>query len=219
MIEVLALITALGLPQDPVVEGVVRSDDGQPIAYAQIRVVGDSLADWTDDAGRYRLRGLARGSWHVQVVHPGHDSLDLDVFVPGDRPVRLDITLDAHPSPSEDPLFDFQPIQIEYTLPAVLNSEEVSRLIQERYPPELTALGIEGETVLQMWLDERGQVVRSILSSSSGIAALDSIVLELAHRMRFRPAKSGDQGVRVIVRVPVSFTVPDSVRDGMGDGG
>lgn len=218
MIAAVALTAALALPQAPAVEGVVRSTDGEPIAYAQVRVVDDSTADWTDDAGRYELDGLSRGSWHVQIVHPRHDSLDLDVFVPGDRPVHLDITLDARPRPTEEPLSDFQPFQIEYTLPAVLNSEEISRLIQDRYPADLVALGIEGEVVLLVWLDERGQVVRSTLSSSSGLTALDSIVLEVSDRMRFRPAKSGTHGVRVIVRVPVSFTVPDSVEDGSDDG-
>lgn len=209
MIAVLALTAAVGMAQAPAVEGVVRSTDGEPIPYAQVRVVDDSTADWTDDAGHYVLDGLPRGSWHVQVVHPRHDSLDLDVFVPGNRSVRLDITLAARPLATKEPLFDFQPFQVEYTLPVLLNPHEVSRLIQERY----STLGIEGEVVLMVWLDERGQVVRSTLSSSSGVTALDSIVLDISDRMRFRPARSGDYGVRVIVRVPVSFTIPDLVED------
>lgn len=204
------LVAALGALQAPAVEGVVRSADGQPIAYAQVRVVGDSVADWTDDRGRYRLPDLGRGSWALRVVHAGHDTLDVEVYVPGDRPLRLDMTLTPRAAPTEEPLSDFRPIQVEYTLPAVLNTERVARLIRERYPPELMARRIGGETVLRMWLDERGQVVRSILSSSSGSAVLDSIALELSDRMRFRPARSGNQGVRVIVRVPVFFTVPDS---------
>ncbi len=31
--------------------------------------------------------------------------------------------------------------------------------------------------------------------------------------MRFRPAKNRDDPVRVIVRIPVSFTVPDSATE------
>ncbi|NIP82956.1 MAG: TonB family protein [Gemmatimonadetes bacterium] len=191
---------------------MTSSDDGRPIPYAQVRVMGDSISDWTDDAGAYRLEGLTRGPWRIRVVHPGHDSLDLRVVVPGDRAVRLDVTLAARPGPSVDALSDFEPFQVAYTLPALLNPAEVSHMIQQQYPAELAARGIGGEAVLRLWLDERGRVVRSLLSASSGQAALDSIALSISEQMRFRPAKNRDQMVRVIVRIPVLFTVPDSVR-------
>lgn len=213
-----ALLAVAGLIQAPAVEGVVRSAaDGQPLSYAQVKVVGDSVADWTDADGRYRLEGLDRGHWRVRASHAGHDSLDLGVFVPGDRPVRIDITLDARPTAAaQEALADFEPFRVEYTLPALLNTEEMARLIQEQYPPELTEAGVSGEVVLRLWLDERGRVVRGVLSSSSGAAVLDSIALEVSDRMRFRPAKNRGQAVRVIVRIPVFFTIPDSVASGGG---
>ncbi len=205
------LAAAVGF-QGPAVEGVVRSSTGQPIPYAQVRVVDDSVSDWTDAQGQYRLQGLTRGRWHVRVVHPGHEPLDVEVVVAGDRAIHLDVTLAARPGPTPEPLADFEPFRVAYTLPALLNSEEVALLVQQRYPDDLARLGIGGEAVLRLWLDERGQVVRSQLSSSSGAAALDSIALEISDRMRFRPAKNRDDAVRVIVRIPVFFTVPDSVR-------
>lgn len=218
----MAIVAALAMAavwvQGPVVEGVVRSSTGGPIAYAQVRVVDDSVSDWTDDQGHYRLQGLTRGQWRVRVVHPGHEPLDVQVFIPGDRTIHLDVTLNARPGPAPEPLSDFEPFRVAYTLPALLNSDEVARIIQERYPVDLARLGIGGETVLRLWLDERGQVVRSVLSSSSGAAALDSIALNVSERMRFRPAKNRDQAVRVIVQIPVVFTVPDSIRAPSGAG-
>lgn len=53
--------------------------------------------------------------------------------------------------------------------------------------------------------------MKSLVSSSSGHAALDSLALAVSDSMRFRPARSGDDSVRVIVRIPVLFTVPDTV--------
>lgn len=218
----MAIVAALAMAavwvQGPVVEGVVRSSTGGPIAYAQVRVVDDSVSDWTDDQGHYRLQGLTRGQWRIRVVHPGHEPLDVQVFIPGDRTIHLDVTLNARPGPAPEPLSDFEPFRVAYTLPALLNSDEVARIIQERYPVDLARLGIGGETVLRLWLDERGQVVRSVLSSSSGAAALDSIALDVSERMRFRPAKNRDQAVRVIVQIPVVFTVPDSIRAPSGAG-
>lgn len=201
-------------------EGVVRSSEtGEPIPYAQVRVMGDSLRDWTDANGRYRLEGLERGDWTIRVMHPGHDSVDLGVIVPGDRDVRLDVTLRALSGPVVDALADFEPFQVTYTLPALLNTDEVADMIQRRYPVELARRGAGGETVLSLWLDERGSVVRSVLTSSSGHSALDAIAMEVSDSMRFRPARNRDFAVRVIVRIPVLFTVPDSVRDPAPGGG
>lgn len=221
---VMLCASALLLPQgQPAVQGIVRtSDGGRPLPYAHVLVVGDTISDWTDDRGVYHLEGLRRGEWRVRVVHPGHDSLDLDLYVPGDRAVHLDITLRAHPGPAVDALADFEPFRVEYTLPALVNGREVSALMRRLYPPALRRDGLGGEAVLRLWLDERGQVVRSRISSSSGQPTLDSIALTVSDRMRFRPARSGPGGVRVIVRMPVIFTVPvledgeEDVRSGGG---
>ena len=218
-----ALIAALALlqgpAQGPVVEGVVRSSvGGEPIAYARVQIMNDTAHDWTNAAGEYRLEGLQPGRWRLRIAHTAHDSLDLEVMVPGDRPLRLDILLEARPAPAPAPLHDFEPFQVEYTLPSLLNTDEVRQQIAERYPPDLVKRRVGGEAVLRIWLDERGQVVRTLVDMSSGIPRLDSIAVVVSDRMRFRPAKSRDQPVRVIVQVPVTFTVPDSAASVEGVG-
>lgn len=198
-----------------VVEGVIRSSaTNRPLPYAHVQVAGDTLADWTDEGGVYRLAGLPKGEWQLRVVHTGHDSLDVTVFVPGDRSVRLDVTLSALPGPPVDALADFEPFRVEFTLPALLNPLEVSALMQRLYPPELTVQGVGGEAALQIWLDERGRVVRTTVSQSSGHPALDSVALVVSERMRFRPARNRQDAVRVIVLIPVLFTVPGTVSEG-----
>lgn len=205
------LAVGLALQAGGGVEGVVLSTDGgRPIAYAHIHVVGDSVSDWTDARGVYRLEGLPRGRWRVRVAHQAHDTLDLDVFVPGDRDVSLDITLEARPGPAPEPLADFEPFQVQYTLPALLNSDEITRIIQQHYPEDLLERRQGGESVLLLWLDEQGQVVRGVLSSSSGQPSLDSMALHVSESMRFRPAKNGENRVRIMVRIPVLFQVPEA---------
>ena len=191
------------------VHGFVRSSDGaRPVAYANIEVVGRGISAWTDASGRYALDGLPEGRWRIRVVHVNHDPLQLEVVVPDGRALSLDLTLHARPGSMVDALQDFEPFQVEYTLPALLNGDEVSALIQGQYPAELQEARAGGETILRLWLDERGQVVRSLVSRSSGHPALDSLAERVAGRMRFRPAKNRDQAVRVIVQIPVYFTVP-----------
>jgi TonB family protein len=193
------------------VQGTVTTSDGdRPLAYARVDVVGEPVSDWTDERGSYRLVGLPRGEWRVRVAHPGHDSLELAVFVPEDRPVLLDITLRAHPGPAVDGLADFEPFEVQYTLPALLNGSEVTDLLRHLYPPDLARARVGGETVMMIWLDEAGQVVRSEVAASSGHPSLDSIALTVSDSMRFRPARNQERPVRVYVRIPVVFTVPDS---------
>lgn len=191
------------------VHGVVRSSDGgRPVAYANVEVAGQGLAAWTDAGGVYRLDALPEGRWRVRVVHPNHDPLSFEVFVAAGRSLALDVVLQAKPGPAVDALADFAPFRVEYTLPALLNGDEVSALIAARYPAHLLELGAAGEAVLRLWLDERGQVVRGIVASSSGYPGLDSIAVAVAARMRFRAAKNRGEAVRVIVQIPVVFTTP-----------
>ncbi|HUG41769.1 MAG TPA: TonB family protein [Longimicrobiales bacterium] len=208
---VLAAASPAGSPgtQPGTVHGVIRSAAGSsPVAYANVEVVGRGISAWTDAAGSYRLDSLPEGRWRIRVNHPNHDSLALEVFVPSDRGVALDLTLEPRPGPAVDALGDFEPFRVEYTLPALLNTEEMTRLIEGTYPPDLAEEGVGGETVLRLWLDERGQVVRTRVSRSSGHLALDSVAERVAGHMRFRPAKNRDEAVRVIVQIPVLFTVP-----------
>lgn len=208
---VLIAVPAALPAQDAGVEGVVRTSEGdRPLAYARVELVDGSVADWTDAQGRYHLHGLEPGEWEIQVVHPGHDSLGLALVVPGDRPVRLDITLQARPGPTVDALADFEPFQVEYTLPALRNAVDVATLMRQLYPPELARARIGGEAVLRLWLDEEGRVVRGLVVESSGQTALDSIAITVSENMRFRPARSGRDTVRVIVRIPIVFTVPET---------
>lgn len=198
------------------VHGVIRSSEGsRPVAYANIEVLGRAVSDWTDGGGEYRLEDLPEGRWRIRVVHPNHDSMTFEVFVPAGRELALDLTLQARPGPTVDALRDFEPFRVEYTLPALLNADEVSARIVGLYPPELAERRAGGEAVLQLWLDERGQVVRSELFHSSGHQALDSLAERVADRMRFRPAKNRDQAVRVIVKIPVLFTVPEVAPEGV----
>ena len=216
-VVVAALGCLQGPTRGPIVEGIVRSSAGEePIAYARVQVMNDTAHDWTNAEGEYRLEGLAPGRWRLRIVHTAHDSLDLEVLVPADRPLRLDILLEPRPAPAPAPLHDFEPFQVEYTLPSLLNTEEVRAQIAERYPPDLVQRGVGGDAVLRIWLDERGQVVRTLVDMSTGVPRLDSIAVLVSDRMRFRPAKSRDQPVRVIVQVPVTFTVPDSAAVGAG---
>jgi TonB family protein len=189
------------------VEGTVRSSAGHSLAFAHVQVLTDTVSGWSDEAGRYRLEGSAADRWVIRATHPGHRPFEETVALPAGGRVALDLTLEALPGPASEPLSDFQPFQVAYTLPALLNGDEVTAAIERRYPAHLEERRTEGAAVLQLWLDEQGRVARSALSRSSGERELDLLALSVSRDMRFRPAMNRDQPVRVIVLIPVRFNV------------
>lgn len=90
--------------------------------------------------------------------------------------------------------------------PELMNIRDVERALVRNYPPLLRDAGIGGTTVLWFFIDERGQVVRTTLHTSSGYQALDEAADKVAEIMRFSPAKNRDKIVQVWVEIPIVFT-------------
>jgi TonB family protein len=90
--------------------------------------------------------------------------------------------------------------------PELMNIRDVERALVRNYPPLLRDAGIGGTTTLWFFIDERGNVVRTQLHTSSGYAALDEAASKVADVMRFSPAKNRDKIVQVWVEIPIVFT-------------
>lgn len=74
------------------------------------------------------------------------------------------------------------------------------------YPLEMWDQGIEGETVLEVRVNELGEVDSVAVVETSGHDALDSAAAEGARAMRFDPGRRGGRDVPVWVRIPVQFS-------------
>ncbi len=104
--------------------------------------------------------------------------------------------------PSDKPSF------IPYDVaPRLKNSVEIQRLLQRNYPPQLREAKIEGTVVLWIYIDDRGNVVKSHVQRSSGYMAMDRVALECAKEMEFTPAKNRDKRTAVWVAQAISFEV------------
>lgn len=78
------------------------------------------------------------------------------------------------------------------------------------YPEELWDAGVEGETVLRLYVNEEGGVDTVRVERESGYAAFDSSALAGARDLRFNPARRGEAPVGVWVLLPVQFDLPQS---------
>lgn len=82
--------------------------------------------------------------------------------------------------------------------PATAASRQIARALL--YPPEAIARGLEGETVVMLFLDEAGNALAARIERSSGHAILDNAAVAAARQVRALP----DGAAREIV-LPVRF--------------
>jgi len=104
--------------------------------------------------------------------------------------------------PSDRPSF------IPYTVaPALRNKEEVLSYLTRAYPSILKRAGIGGAVVLWLYIDEQGQVQRSVVAESSGNDQLDRAAQEVAAKMQWNPAMNRDKRTAVWLSQAIDFSV------------
>jgi TonB family protein len=79
------------------------------------------------------------------------------------------------------------------------------------YPPALFDDGVEGSVVLQLFVDEEGEIVpdSSRIVEGSGYDALDSAALAGVSTMRFAPARRNGSPVATSFLQPIHFRLPE----------
>ncbi len=75
------------------------------------------------------------------------------------------------------------------------------------YPPDAFQRRQEGRVLLEVRVDERGDVASIRVSRSSGIDSLDRSALETVQRWKFLPARRGGRAVPFTVTVPIRFAI------------
>lgn len=78
------------------------------------------------------------------------------------------------------------------------------------YPEELWDAGVEGQTVLRLFVSDHGTVDTARLERTSGYAAFDSAALRGAADLRFEPARRGEEAAALWVLLPVDFSISDA---------
>jgi len=112
----------------------------------------------------------------------------------------------APPKTDVDP--SARPSFIPYTLAPVLqNKKEVLTFLQRVYPPMMKSAGVGGAVVLWLYIDERGQVQRTVVAESSGFEQLDAAAEKVASKMRWSPAMNRDKKTAVWLSQAIDFSV------------
>jgi TonB-dependent SusC/RagA subfamily outer membrane receptor len=93
----LAMLPAILAAQQrgTIIGRVIDRGTSQPIASAQITILGTRLGTLTDAQGRYRVAGVAPGSTQVRAQRVGYEAATQTVAVTGGSEVTADFSLNA----------------------------------------------------------------------------------------------------------------------------
>jgi TonB family protein len=136
----------------------------------------------------------AFGRHVVRMEADGREPVSVEIEVGRERPLKVvSVTLPL-PKPKGDKLRAGQFVRFG---PGVTPPQRVSGPMPV-YPPAAHERGVEGTPVVELWIDEKGNVIDVAIVESAG-AMLDGAVLEAVTSWRFSPATV--QGVPVSVRL------------------
>jgi periplasmic protein TonB len=93
------------------------------------------------------------------------------------------------------------------TPPRPTNVQQLGWLLEREYPSALRDAGIGGSVTAKLIIGEAGNVVHADISQRSGYPELDAATLRVVRALNFRPARIGNTPVRVVVELPVRWTI------------
>jgi protein TonB len=82
------------------------------------------------------------------------------------------------------------------------------------YPEEMWDAGVEGETVLRLYVAPGGGVDTIRVERTSGYAAFDTAAVAGARELQFDPARRGPDAIGAWVLLPVQFDLPTEAAEG-----
>lgn len=132
-----------------------------------------------------------------------------DEDLPEDETIDFtDLDLEAEPPPPPPPPSSFDeetPVFIPYDEPPTPIGGYAA--IQRRlvYPEIAKKAGVEGRVVIQALIDEKGNVVNTVVMQSLGPNGCDEAASVAIQSVKWKPAMQRDEAVKVWIAVPVDF--------------
>lgn len=93
--------------------------------------------------------------------------------------------------------------------PRLLNRQEVQETLLDLYPGGLEVMRVGGVVTLWLYIDTRGEVIRTVVREPSEFASFNRAAELVARTMRFRPARQAGNPVAVWVQQSIRFRTAD----------
>ncbi len=106
---VLLLFTALQVQAQAVIQGTLVGHDGQPLAYAHVRIVGNAMSFprtylrevAVNEKGAFSTEVSAPGLFRFWFTGPNHKRLEVPIYVPGTDTIEVNVHLGHSPIKAE----------------------------------------------------------------------------------------------------------------------
>ncbi|CAN5226528.1 hypothetical protein BH18GEM1_BH18GEM1_00730 [soil metagenome] len=98
----IGLLLAAALSVGPSVDGVsvrgrVVTEGQEPLAGVRIEIAAERIVVWSDSTGSYEIKGLRSGQYAVRFSQFGYHPMELNLTVPEEGSLSLDVRLLARP--------------------------------------------------------------------------------------------------------------------------
>jgi TonB family protein len=75
------------------------------------------------------------------------------------------------------------------------------------YPEEARKAGIDGAVYVKVLIDENGEIIKTEITKSSGVASLDNSALESLKDAKFSAGKKDGKPVKVWITLPIKYAL------------
>jgi hypothetical protein len=99
-----------------VLQGSVRTGEGDPLVHASVALSGTPLGTVTDDDGRFGVDGIRPGDYMLVVVYLGYRSEKTRLTLSGTEPVVRVLEMIRDPRLGEAAVDSLPPVTLSYTL-------------------------------------------------------------------------------------------------------
>lgn len=79
--------------------------------------------------------------------------------------------------------------------------------VQPTYPATARRLGIQGTSLLRVYVAADGRVTQVVVAKSAGHGDMDQAATEAVRKWRFEPGRRGDEAVGMWVWLPIEFRI------------
>ncbi len=159
----LLLLCAAGLfGQSGRITGIVRDDNGKPIAYATVGVLHTSIGTACDSVGRFFLQSLPVGQYTLRFAAVSFNAVERKVTV-SDEPLNLMIRLSVF-STDEDVIVNRSDVLGNVTVTAEKREEKVQAI-----PAGISVITSKAAEDYRLWnSNQLSSIVPSLYSDNSG---------------------------------------------------
>ncbi len=177
---------------------ITKEKTGEPVAGVKVMLTGTSIAAATDKEGNYYLVQVPPGKYELQALKDGFNTvITHDVAIAVMKSTKVDMKLTPVKESIEEKF-------VEYDKPPQPDGGFKAIQSNLAYPGKAKNAGVEGRVVVNIHIDEYGNVTEAEILKSLD-SACDESAINAMKSVMWEPAKKDGKPVSVWIGVPVVF--------------